>query len=183
MNGNPFLPSGSPAPPRDGRTPFFDEVGADPRDEPGVDAPPFSVVAFGDEYFIKCGPAPTDWDPPDCGGGGDAFRFLTTIPAKHTYLDDGFFGPLTLVFNKAVSNASVVQGASLLLTGAALAGLGTITHAVSANTIVLHNDVGGGDEWFSDGELLIDCTAAILSTGIVQALEQPALSSFNWVVS
>lgn len=65
-SGNPFLPSGSPATPSDGRAPFFVEHGADPRDEPGFEAPPFSVLKFGDDYFIKCGYGPTDWDPPAC---------------------------------------------------------------------------------------------------------------------
>ena len=70
MIRSPFAPSGAPSPLRDGSTPFFTEHGADPREAPGLAAPPFSVCAVGPDYYRKCGDGDTDWDPPACAGGG-----------------------------------------------------------------------------------------------------------------
>jgi hypothetical protein len=180
--GNPLFPSGSPTPVMDGRSPIYVEHGADPREGSGFDAPPFSVLRFGSEYFIKCGYEPTDWDLPPCALGQFNYLFANPPVLPHTYQDgSGFTGPLVLVFDAIVNPATVVLGASLLLTGSAVEGFGTITHETIANTIVLHNDIGGGDDWASEGIMDITMLPSILQLGTGYPLRQPATDRFQWI--
>jgi hypothetical protein len=67
----PSSPLNSSVPP-DGRQPWFQAVGADPRIAPGVDLPPWSVVNWNGSYFYKCGALSTNWDPITCFGSGGA---------------------------------------------------------------------------------------------------------------
>jgi hypothetical protein len=71
----PLLPPGGEAPPLDGVTPVFEEVGADPRNAPGLDRPPGSLCRFGTAYFWHNDTGPTAWVPTPWtigGGGGGA---------------------------------------------------------------------------------------------------------------
>lgn len=63
---HPNAPTGSASPLLNSGPPVFIEHDTDPREEPGLDAPPFSVCGVGPDYYRKCGTGPTDWDPPPC---------------------------------------------------------------------------------------------------------------------
>jgi hypothetical protein len=64
-----YLSPGGVDPPLDGKTPVFEEVGADPSVSPGYDRPMMSVARFGTQYYLKYGSAATNWFPvPDLGG-------------------------------------------------------------------------------------------------------------------
>lgn len=188
---SPKSPAGSGSPLLDRIHPVFVEHDADPREEPGLDLPPFSVCAVGPDYYRKCGTNPTDWDPPACGGGGGGFRLTSVSPVGqdvgppyefiNLLVNSGYVGPLILAFSAAPDPAtltalSVDTGGitppppwsgpeTLKATHDVKPALLPLTFTVVGNTIEITNS--DGDEWGSlvtgiDQEIYLQLTAGLL---------------------
>ena len=83
MSASRLLYPGGTSPPLDGKTPVFEEVGADPSAGAGMDRPPGSIAKHGADYYLKFDTGATDWAATPFssgGGGGDAADWPIASP-------------------------------------------------------------------------------------------------------
>lgn len=131
------------SPLRDGRTPLFVEVGADPTVAPGLQLPMGSIAAFGTSYYFKNAAAATGWtlvtnigsaaltvDAPLTGAGTPASHL--SIPASDdSPLVDGYMsGAQALALVTATANI-----ASLTSSLAAVANARSLEETLRASAL------------------------------------------------
>jgi len=131
-------------------------------------------------------PTPSGFRPPQMRqvgqplcDGGDSFNLIANDPLVTAFTGvGGFFGPLTLFFDGEIDPATVVQGSTLIIDDGP--GFGPYTFEVVGTRLIIHNSVGGGDDWHGDGVLLITCSAGIKKLTLGTELTQPAEVELTW---
>jgi hypothetical protein len=143
LSANRLLYPGGVDPPLDGKTPVFEEVGADPTIAPGLDRPIGSYARFGTSYYWKTSSSATGWKlmPVSFVEGFGVSTLGNTAGSTGTVAGTVVLAGVSGVSLSQSTNAS---GATISILASAEAGvaLAAGTQTGQTGTVVLSNSNG-----------------------------------------